>query len=187
MNSCFMPLARKSDIVVQETSDEVLVYDLISNKAVYLNNTSALVWQSCDGKKSIGEIADILSVKTRELVSDELVSLAVTELAKHKLLQNAPGTFESFAGMSRREVIRKVGLGAVIALPLVSSLVAPTAAHANSLCLAVPNGCTCTMGNNGDECTTALMDIVVPCADSINCRCVRSNNGGGAGNGSCLP
>lgn len=55
------PLARSADIVVQEFGNEVLIYDLRINKAFNLNETSTLVWQLCDGHKSISEIADDLT------------------------------------------------------------------------------------------------------------------------------
>ena len=41
------PKSRTDNLVVQEMNDEVLVYDLDSNKAVCLNETAAIVWKSC--------------------------------------------------------------------------------------------------------------------------------------------
>ncbi len=49
INNVF-PIARKKDVVVQELPDEVLIYDLKSNKAMCLNEISAFVWHNCDGK-----------------------------------------------------------------------------------------------------------------------------------------
>ena len=43
MNSSQIPVARKEGLVIQETSNEVLVYDLTINKAFCLNQTSAIV------------------------------------------------------------------------------------------------------------------------------------------------
>ena len=51
------PVARKRELVVQESGEETLVYDLVSNRASCLNQTSALVWKHCDGSKTIGDIA----------------------------------------------------------------------------------------------------------------------------------
>jgi len=49
-------MARQNGIVVQEMPDEVLVYDLDSNKAHCLNQSAALVWKSCDGTNTVGDI-----------------------------------------------------------------------------------------------------------------------------------
>ena len=50
------PMARQNGLVVQEMPDEVLVYDLDTNKAHCLNQSAALVWKSCDGNNSVGDI-----------------------------------------------------------------------------------------------------------------------------------
>ena len=49
MKKRIAPKARKENLVVQESNGEVLIYDLDTNKAFCLNETSALVWQACDG------------------------------------------------------------------------------------------------------------------------------------------
>ena len=43
------PTARKNGSVMQEMPDEILIYDLDTNKAHCLNETSALVWKACNG------------------------------------------------------------------------------------------------------------------------------------------
>ncbi len=124
------PLARKSNIVVQELKNETLVYDLKINKAFCLNETSALVWSLCDGNRTASEISGEMSVSLEALVSEELVWIALDQLSKGGLLD---GEIEQrFMGLSRREVIRKVGFASVVALPMISSLIAPTAGMAQS-------------------------------------------------------
>ena len=56
-----MNKARKDDIVVKKLKDETLIYDLKENKAYCLNETSAMVWRLCDGKRSAVEIAEEIS------------------------------------------------------------------------------------------------------------------------------
>jgi len=133
MNSPQFPTARKTGLVVQEVPDEVLVYDLETNKAHCLNKTAAAVWQSCDGKNSISDIASIVGSGA----SDELVWLAIDQLNENNLLESEMKA--DFAGQSRRDVLKKIGLAAVIALPIVASLVAPKSAMASASC-----GCTVT-------------------------------------------
>ncbi len=50
-----MPRARQDELVVEELSDETLVYDLKRHKANCLNRTAALVWQDCDGQTSVAQ------------------------------------------------------------------------------------------------------------------------------------
>lgn len=55
-NNAQNPVARQSGLVVQEMPEEVLVYDLETNKAHCLNQSAAFVWKSCDGKNSVMDI-----------------------------------------------------------------------------------------------------------------------------------
>lgn len=127
------PQARTKNIVVRELENEILVYDLTENKAFCLNPTSALIWQACDGERSIEEIADLVGEKLKAPVSEEIIRLALYQLGKDRLLEE---NFESFSifpgGANRRELIRKIGAGSLVALPIISSLVAPTAAQIGS-------------------------------------------------------
>ncbi|CAN5223731.1 hypothetical protein BH10ACI1_BH10ACI1_06220 [soil metagenome] len=136
MNKKEFPLSRKNDIVVQEHDDEVLIYDLNENKAFCLNKTSAIVWQACDGKRTIAEINDFVGQQLNSKTDEYVIWLALDQLSKENLIENDVKLTDKFVGLSRREVIKKVGLASVIALPLVSSLVAPMAIHANSACVA---------------------------------------------------
>ncbi len=52
MKNNFKPTQRKAELVIQELNGEVLIYDLGRNKAFSLNETSALVWQACNGEKN---------------------------------------------------------------------------------------------------------------------------------------
>jgi hypothetical protein len=129
------PTSRREDIVVQELFGEVLIYDLKADKAFCLNKTSAMVWQHCDGTKFIGE-------KTDASVSEELIWLALDQLKKENLLSDETEIVSNFKAMSRREAIRKAGLASMIALPVISSLVAPTAAAAQSeICTPIGDVC----------------------------------------------
>jgi hypothetical protein len=55
------PLARTDNLVINELTDEVLVYDLQRDKAHCLNHTAASVWKQCDGRSTAAEIARRLS------------------------------------------------------------------------------------------------------------------------------
>lgn len=141
-----IPKARKDGLVVQELDGETLIYNLKTNRAVCLNQTSALIWQNCDGTKTVVEISTFLAKELKNPVNEDLIWLALDQLKKENLIENPNELETKFAGVSRREVIKKVGLGTMIALPIVTGLIAPKAAMAASFC-----GQTCQ--NNG-ECST---------------------------------
>ena len=126
------PLSSKKNIVVQEIDNEVLIYDLGKNKAFCLNETSALVWEMCDGKIAISEMSEIVSKKLNSSIGEEVVWLALDQLKKFELIDSETDVPNDYHGMSRREVIKKIGLTSMIALPVVASIVAPTAAMAAS-------------------------------------------------------
>lgn len=67
------PTARRTDVVVQELKGEVLIYDLKINKAYCLNETSAMVYQLCDGNNSVSDISNQLSKKLKTNISEDLV------------------------------------------------------------------------------------------------------------------
>ncbi|MEJ7846696.1 MAG: PqqD family protein [Pyrinomonadaceae bacterium] len=135
MNNSQNPVARKNDLVVQEVTDEVLVYDLSSNKAHCLNETSALVWKSCDGTNSVSDITKLVGNTTGANVSEDFIWLAIDQLNESDLLEQEIKS--SFAGQSRRDVIKKIGLASMIALPVIASLVAPSNAMAAGSCACV--------------------------------------------------
>src|SRR4051812_13657518 len=109
------PKSRKADIVVLELDGEILIYDEKVNKAYNLNETSALIWQMCDGKKSLSEISRSLGENLNAAVDDGLVWLALEQLREADLIEHAAALPDSLAGLSRRQAIRKVGLAAAIA------------------------------------------------------------------------
>lgn len=149
-----LPKSRQDDLVLQHLENEMLVYDLVTNKAFSLNETSAIVFNACDGRTTFADL------KARHSFTDELIFLALDELKKESLL--ADDNYQSpFAGISRREAARKVGLATMIAMPVIMGVVAPTAVMAQS-------------GASGplplfSSCTTALECASRACSNNICC------------------
>jgi hypothetical protein len=131
MKSGSNPMSRRDNIVIQEFRDEVLIYDLSKNKAFCLNETSAMVWQECDGTKSVGEISQNLSRKLQTNVSEDIVWLSLKQFKKDKLLANKDFV-TPLDGLNRREIVKRIGFASMVALPLIASVVAPSAIHAQS-------------------------------------------------------
>ena len=143
------PEARKEGLIVHPLSEEVLVYDSDRHKAHCLNKTAALVWNRCDGKTSVAELAQGLGDEIKAPVDQDVIWLALDQLAKARLLhEDTPAARKP--GLSRRELMKRIGVGGAMALPLITSIIAPTVAQAGTTCSAVvcaggicPVGCTC--------------------------------------------
>ncbi|MEP6706937.1 MAG: PqqD family protein [Pyrinomonadaceae bacterium] len=123
------PRARKDQLIVRQLRDEVLVYDLKNNRAHCLNHTAALVWKSCDGRRTVSDITRQLEGDLKATVDDKVVWLALGQLEKFKLLKNGIDWPGGLPHISRRDLIRAGGADAVL-LPLVISISAPTAVSA---------------------------------------------------------
>src|SRR6185295_6250011 len=119
-------LARNDELVVQDLPEEVLIYDLKSNKAHCLNKTAAFIWRHCDGHTTAEEIAKMMEEEWRTPVTEDAVWFAVNKLSKAELLQQRIVLPEAKAGMTRRSAMRRLGLGALL-VPVVMTIVSPTA------------------------------------------------------------
>jgi hypothetical protein len=150
------PRAREESLIIKTLPDEVLVYDLNADKAHCLNRTAAFVWNNCDGLKTVSEIARLLQEDLRMPVDENVVWLALDQLDKFQLLQERAAKPANVNGMSRRQLVRSLGLVA-ISLPLITSIVAPTPAQAATLlppdsCCNSPGDCQSNNCMQGGPC-----------------------------------
>lgn len=181
MKEEFTPRSRKENLVVQELDGEVLIYDLQTNKAFCLNITSALVWQACDGTKNIAAISKWVSEKLDSANNEDLVWLALDQLKKERLIENGAEINSHFEGLSRRQVIKKIGLGSMIAIPVVSSLVAPVAAATGSGACAGNLGLACLCPYNPCNTGDSNPAPATTCNGTPDC-----SNGPAANNCDCV-
>lgn len=140
------PRARKEGLAVQELEGELLVYDPETHRAHCLNQTARFVWSRCDGRTSVAEISRLLAAELNVQPNEQVVWLALNDLSRDRLLAEPVRLPRRLAGMTRRELIRRIGWAAAVSLPLVVSIVAPTAAQAGSACggpCPCPPQCTC--------------------------------------------
>src|SRR5436190_9238790 len=86
-----LPKARSKGLLVETLPDEVLVYDLDRKKAHCLNQTAALIWQHCDGKRNVSEIARALSTQLNTSIDEEVVWYGLKHLGKTQLLEEEIG------------------------------------------------------------------------------------------------
>jgi hypothetical protein len=145
------PRARTEKLLIQELSDETLVFDLERNRAHCLNRSAASIWKHCDGKTSVREISRAVSKAIDAKVDERAVWFAISQFNRDNLLDHRlPVPATMLGGMNRRQMIRALGVAAAVAVPLVTSVVAPSAVQAAS-CL--PSGASCT---SGSQCCSGL-------------------------------
>lgn len=151
MDKAYGPLARESDLIVEEIGDEVLVYDSRAQRGHCLSPEAAQVWRRCDGRTPTAGLSAQLDLDV------DTVKRALDELHGCDLLEDQA---ELGDGTTRRELtvkMAKVG-GAVAAAPLILSVGAPVAhaAVTPAFCAQFSSG-NCG-GNSG-------------CSSSVGCCC----------------
>src|SRR5262245_25569023 len=154
------PERRRKGLVVKELPEEVLVYDLERHRAHCLNPAAAVVFKSCDGERTVAEIARVLRRETGAPADEGWVHLALDRLHKaHLLDERGPGR-----GVARREILKRAGVGLAAALPLVTSIVAPTPVEAAATCTAC-----CSTASDGTPCgfPIALCTGVCTCQGGV--------------------
>jgi len=139
-----LPDARKDRVLVEKIGDELIVYDQAHDQAHCLNQTAMLVWELCDGQTTVLEMTVALKKKLHVPPDERLVWSALDQLDKAHLLRE-PFTLDRLQSanlvqkpygnqgpaVSRREMLRMLAVASV-ALPLVTSITAPTPAMASS-------------------------------------------------------
>ena len=142
------------DCLSREFGNEVLVYDLQRDVGHCLNSTAAAAWKLCDGNSSPPQIARTLSRQLSTRVDEAVVLLALDQLAAAHLLVEPEVPVER---LSRRVALRRISIAAAVALPLVTSIVAPTPAQAASC---VPFNQLCA---NSGQCCPPLLCVLNRC------------------------
>ena len=162
------PVASNDGLLVRELAGELVVYDLERHEAHCLNRTAAFVFKQCDGRSSIAEIASRLQAEFEAPADEGLVWQALEQLDGARLLRHKPTPPPEPGGCSRRDVVRRVGLGLAVLVPAVSSILVPTPAEAAVTCV---DDSTC-LSNVGMSCyvaSPALCDGTCTCRTGGTC------------------
>ena len=165
-----LPQARTEKLVVQTLADETLVYDLASHQAHCLNRTATAVWEHCDGRTTVADMAARLGQDLNAPAEEDVVRLALDQLESVHLLQAWTPTRTEGRLVSRRQLVRQLGLGAALAIPAITSIIAPEAAQAASC---QPNG-------SGSFCTSNAQCCSGCCKNDGSNKCVGTGS-------SCMP
>ena len=138
-------------ITTQKIGDETLVYDERRHMAFCLNPSMSAVWRLADGERTAETIALEASRELGVEIGEELVTYALGELRENGLFEAAtryqpeakgggmPSQVETSLRtvadrmLSRRSMLARLSAAAL--LPVVASILAPTAAQAYSGCV----------------------------------------------------
>jgi hypothetical protein len=130
------PLARRSDLFAENLPEEVVLYDKTNNKVHCLNKVAATVWESCDGTRTVDDLAHMVEAKFGARSDRKLVLQALAELEKAGLLEAGSGIDSEVESTSRREAVGKLVMaGSALVATIVAS--AP-AAHASNQTISPP-------------------------------------------------
>ena len=156
MGAVRKPRARSEGLVVEALNDELLIYDLATDRAHCLGAAAARVWRACDGRTLVGALSATLNLDA------DSVDRALAELEACDLLDEGPALD---AGTTRRELGIRLAKtsAAVAAVPLIWSIAAPSPAAAatptvafcagacGGTCNAKPGCCCCRYGSGSNR------------------------------------
>jgi len=128
-----MAAKRVEGVYIERAADEILAVKTATSEAHALNQSAAVVFDLCDGTVSRSEMAARLQRRTGLPADEEIVNLALAELADAGLVVlDSP---EPLAAVTRRSLIRRFALSAaaVAMLPIVETILVPPASAQDSL------------------------------------------------------
>ena len=169
-----LPVARDEGLLVEHVGDETVVFDADTKEAHCLSPLAAAVFNHCDGRTSVDELAGLASERLGEQVDAERVMDALAQLEERDLMEpRAP----SEIGHTRRTMFRKTAVvgGAIAATPLITSILAPASYAATTPgCGVNPSNVLCcpcgrTGSGNKDECCQIKNTAV-----NLQCVCVKA-------------
>lgn len=156
-----LPKKREDKLVVEELSDETLVYDLISHKAHCLNELASVIWKHCDGKTSPRDLASAASRALATSTSRKVVTATLAQL-EHANLLRATGADRSARRITRRELAREMAAAGIAAA--VVTITSPHAAQAATGLICCDAGGPCPVGQN-----CVARPICAPCTLTGKC------------------
>lgn len=137
----FKSANRAEGLAIQAIGDEVLVYDQGRHTAFCLNRVATAIWNACDGRRDVSEIAKTAAHAIGLPVSSEAALLAISDFERDGLMASSLPDGDPPvclpAGrpfLTRRDAIARMTTGAAVLLPAVAMLSTPTPAEAYSTC-----------------------------------------------------
>jgi hypothetical protein len=142
MNKIRFPKARKSKLLIRKVGNETVVYDTKTHNALALNELTTAVWEVCTGKSDASSLLEIIRCSGLVNAVDQVVLMAIDQLNRAGLLKTSTETNETDKKrLTRREMIRLIGITSAAALPAISIIgIQPAIAQSSGL------------GQHGDPC-----------------------------------
>jgi hypothetical protein len=123
------PRRIQDPVSIQRIETETLVYDERRHQAFCLNESSSVIWLLADGAHTVAEISAAASLQLGAPVSEDLVLFALEELRRDGLIESS-SVAETAPVLSRRVMLRRLGVGGALLVPMIAAVLAPTAAQA---------------------------------------------------------
>ncbi|HZS44204.1 MAG TPA: PqqD family protein [Blastocatellia bacterium] len=157
--STVIPAARKQGLVVKKVGNETLVYDTGTSDAHCLNENAAAIWELCDGVTTVNDLSQLLKSRNPGTTSEQcerLVWTALEQLEESRLLDGPILKPDNIKQLSRRQLMKAAAVVGLVAVPVISTIIAPKAAEA-STCLASGDTCSisaqcCSLTCTGNLC-----------------------------------
>jgi hypothetical protein len=83
---------RQPDFQLELIENELLLFHPTHEKILYCNETASLIWQLCDGRRTVQEITDLLSAaypEAAEVIAGEVQATLETFL-RHRAIRLFP-------------------------------------------------------------------------------------------------
>jgi len=125
-------------LIARTIGDELLLFDEETSTAHCLNGIGAAMWTACERKGSAASVTDFLRPRWPD-IEEEVVWGSLSKLAAAGLLEET--TVLENISTGRRELIRKLGIAAAVALPIVVTSVLVPPAYAAASCLPLGSPC----------------------------------------------
>jgi hypothetical protein len=176
------PVARHDNLLTQSVGNELVIYDQSRHRVHRLNETAAAIWNGCDGKTTITDLATLLPSELE--ATPDVVWMALDKLGKAHLLESNVELPSEVADPARRTWMRRMAFagGAALLLPVVASMSAPTPAMAQSGEPPVHHG-----GGDDDDDTNVLPIVAAGAAVAAVAGSGGGGGGGDTGNNDAVP
>jgi hypothetical protein len=129
------PQVRQSDLFSEEIHGERVIYDDSNKKVHRLNPTMSWVWSHCDGSRTLDDLIAAMQMQGETGNDDArgLITSGLKQLGDANLLE--PESVDLNALMAAPTTVGRraaVAAGLSIAVPMMTSIIAPTPAAAKS-------------------------------------------------------
>jgi hypothetical protein len=134
------------------------LYDTVADKVLCLSPQTSRIWDFCDGRSTIGNVAEQLRKEIGLDVGIRDIFIVLREFERYNLLEKSDQSHPSPWKTDRRQFLEKAGRAAAIAIPIIMCISVPTAAQTVSK---LPDGAPCT---NNAQCMSGKCEggICVP-------------------------